>query len=114
MLSYLTVSTSAEIICFFVALFCLSKDQSPAWKSMVLFLFLTCLIEFFGIHFRKLFLADRVHVHQNVWLYNILLIFQAGFISFMFQNLLQKYINIKPIIFDGLLAACRSLCSGCC
>ncbi len=41
--------------------------------------------------------------HQNVWLYNILLIFQATFISFMFQYLLSTYINCKPIIIGGLV-----------
>jgi hypothetical protein len=103
MLSYLTVSTTAELICFFIAFLCLNKDSSGVWKSMILFLFITCLTELLGIHFRKLFLEDRVHAHQNVWLYNILLVFQACFISFMFHHLLKKYTQSKPIIISGLV-----------
>jgi len=102
MLSYITISTTVEIICFFVALFCISQDKSIAWRSLVLFLFITCITELLGIHFRKLFVADMTHVHQNVWLYNILLVIQACFISFMFNHLLKKYINSKPIIISGL------------
>jgi hypothetical protein len=103
MLSYFTINTTAETICFLIALFCLTRDNSITWRSMVLFLFITCVIEMLGIHFKHLFLADRVHVHQNVWLYNILIIFQASFLSFMFQNLLNNYFNSKPIIFGGLI-----------
>jgi len=102
MLHYFTINTIAETICFLIALVCLTRDTSPAWRSMVIFLFITCVTEMMGIYFKRLFLADRVHHHQNVWLYNILLVFQAGFISFMFQHLLSKYVNSKPVVISGL------------
>ncbi|WP_259069985.1 hypothetical protein HDF24_24885 [Mucilaginibacter sp. X4EP1] len=99
---YFTLNTSVEIICFIVAFFCLIKDKSPAWKSMILFLLITCVTELIGIYIKKLYLADTVHVRPNVWIYNVLIIFQAGFTSFMFSHLLNKYINSKPIILGGL------------
>ncbi|HTD99131.1 MAG TPA: hypothetical protein VK668_07570 [Mucilaginibacter sp.] len=102
MLNYFTLNTIVEIICFVVALICLVKDKSLAWRSMVLFLFITCVAELMGIHVKRLYLADRAHVHPNLWLYNILLIFQAGFISLVFYHLLNKYSNSKPLILSGL------------
>ena len=103
MFSYFTINTVAETICFLIALLCLAKDANLLWRSMILFLFLTCITEMLGIYFKKIFLADMAHQHQNVWLYNILLIFQAIFISLMFQSFLNKYIRSKPIIIGGLL-----------
>lgn len=102
MLHYFTVSTSAELICFLTAFFCLRKNPVFAWRTFILFLWITCATEMLGIHFRDIYLADREHARPNIWLYNILLIFQAGFISFIFQYLLSKYVNSKPIINSGL------------
>ena len=102
MLSYFTLGITAETICFLTALICLTKDVSLPWRIMVLFLFIICVTEMFGLHFKRLYLADRAHVRPNVWLYNILLIFQASFISYMFDYLLSKFVNIKPFIVSGL------------
>lgn len=102
MLSYFTLNTTVETICFLIAVFCLTKDKDLAWQTMILFLFITCITEFTGVGFKIHNRSDRMHIYQNVWLYNILLIFQAGFISFMFMYLLNKYINSKPIIIGGL------------
>ncbi|MDB5007798.1 MAG: hypothetical protein JWP45_2191 [Mucilaginibacter sp.] len=103
MLNYLTINTGAEFICFIIALVCLTKDRSFAWRSMLLFLFIICITETIGVHIKKLYLADTVHVHPNIWIYNILLIFQIGFISFMFKHLLDTYIKSKPVILSGLI-----------
>jgi hypothetical protein len=102
LLDYFTLNTSAEIICFVIAFICLIKDKSPAWRSMVLFLLITCITELIGIYIKKQYLADRTHVKPNIWIYNVLIIFQAGFTSFMFGHLLNKYINSRLIIFGGL------------
>jgi hypothetical protein len=102
MLHFITINTAAELFCFFVAIFSLVNDSSLVWRSFVLFLFITCVTEILGIHLKELYLADRAHVHPNVWLYNILLIFQAGFVSFMFNHLIGKYVKSKPIIISGL------------
>ena len=102
MIYYFTVNTIIELICFITALVCLLNDNSRIWRSMIVFLFITCVTEMAGIYVKKLYLADRQHVHPNLWLYNILLIFQVGFFSLMFYTLLRKYINSKPIIISGL------------
>jgi hypothetical protein len=102
MLNYFTISTSAEMLCFIVALICLRNDKSRIWQSMILFLLIICITELLGVHFKKVYLADRVHNLPNLWLYNVLLIFQAGFISLMFQHLLNKYVNSKSFIIAGL------------
>ena len=57
----------------------------------------------FGLHFKRLYLTDRAHVHPNIWLYNFLLIFQGGFISYMFEYLLSKFVHIKMVIVGGLI-----------
>lgn len=100
---YFTISTTAEAICFLIALGCLAKDSSRIWRCMVVFLFVTCATEMTGIYVKRLYLADKLHVHPNVWLYNILLLFQASFISLMFHHLLGKYSNRRHLILSGLV-----------
>lgn len=102
MLLYFTINTTVEMICFLIALFCLMRDTSIAWRSMVVFLFIICITELAGVGIKIHNRSDRTHIYQNVWLYNILLVFQACFISLMFQHLLNKYINSKRIIIIGL------------
>jgi hypothetical protein len=102
MLKYFTLNTTTEAVCFIIALVCLAKDTCLVWRGMVLFLFITCITEMIGVHIKRLYLADKVHVHPNVWLYNILLLLQACFISMMFLYLLNKYTNSKRIILSGL------------
>jgi hypothetical protein len=80
-----------EAACFIVALVCLIRDASWAWRSMVLFLLITCLTEIIG----KLL---RTGHHSNQWLYNVFLLFEGGFTSFMFSNIFSKYINSKPLV----------------
>lgn len=103
MLHYFTVNTSVETICFLIAVFCLLKDANLIWRSMVLFLFITCLAEMLGIYIKRLNLTDLTHIHPNGWVYNILLIFQAGFFSMMFQYLIGKYVNSKLFILSGFV-----------
>ena len=71
---------------------------------MIIFLLITCVAELMGFHFKHLYLADRHHTHSNAWIYNILILFQAAFLSFMFYNLLGKYVNSKGLILSGLSA----------
>lgn len=85
-----------EAICFVIALICLVKDVNWAWRSMVLFLLITCITEITG------FRIARTH-HYNQWVYNIYLVFEASFTSLMFNNILNKYINSKPIVITGLV-----------
>jgi hypothetical protein len=104
MLHYLTLNTAVEFLCLLVAIICLFKDKSPIWKTMAFFLLVTCISELAGIYFKRIYVANGMHGHQNVWIYNILLIFQACFFSLMFQHLLSKYFGSKSMIIGGLAA----------
>lgn len=101
MLYYFTINTIAELVCFLVALVCLLKAPEFEWKMMIVFLFITCVAELMGIHVKRHYLEDPVHNTPNVWIYNVLLIFQTGFINLMFYYLFNKYRNSRPIIMNG-------------
>lgn len=103
MFHYLTVNTIAETICFLIAAACLAKDRSFVWRSMIFFLLCTCIAEFIGFYIKKLYLADRLHVHPNVWIYNILLIFQMSFISWFFHRIVIQIANIAKLILSGYI-----------
>jgi len=103
MFHYFTVNTVAETICFVIAAICLAKDKSFVWRSIIFFLLCTCIAEFIGVHIKKLYLADRLHVHPNVWVYNILLIFQMTFLSWFFDRLIIQFGNIRKVILGGYI-----------
>jgi len=84
-----------EVACFIVAFTCLIKDKNRVWRSMVLFMLITCITEITGE------LLKKGH-HHNQWVYNIFLVFEASFTSLMFGTILGKYINSKPLILSGL------------
>jgi len=64
---------------------------------MSLFLLITCITEITGW-------IIKGHHHPNQWIYNIYLIFEAGFNSLMFGNLLQKYIRATlPVLIGSCL-----------
>src|SRR5471030_1038163 len=85
-----------ELICLITAFIGLRKDRNFAWRSFIAYMFITVVVEMVGA------IIKRSHYHNNQWVYNIYIIFEAGFVSLMFQNLLGKYINSKPLILCGL------------
>jgi len=109
---YFTINTVSELICSIIALICLSKDKNKVWCSWIVFLILICITELAGINIKIKYIKEldylKAHPHfqmtvkPNVWIYNILLLFQASFISLLFDNLLKRYINSKPLITIGL------------
>lgn len=101
MLNYLTVNTFVEFICFVFTVLCLTKDTSFVWRSMIIYLFITCVAEVVGIY-----VFIHTQSQNNHWLYNIFLVCEAGFTSLMFAHLLSKYINSKPIVIIGLALLC--------
>src|SRR5215469_6684470 len=103
MFGFLTVNTGAELICFIIALVTLTRDTSDIWRLMIVFLFITCLTEILGFHFKKMYLADRQHVRPNIWLYNILLFFQYSFFCLVFNYLLKKYIHVQRYIITTFI-----------
>jgi hypothetical protein len=89
--------TIFELQCLLFAFICLLKDPSPEWRSSWLFLVITCVTEFTGIYLKRQHLA-------NQWPYNILLIFQILFFSYMFWALFGKNNRKKRfIIVSGLI-----------
>lgn len=98
MLNYITINTAIEIVCFIFSLICLINDSSWVWKSMILYLFVTCVVETLGI-----IIPGPKNLISNHWLYNIFLLFEIGFTNLMFSYLLGQYTNSKPIIVIGLI-----------
>jgi hypothetical protein len=92
---YFTASTVSELICLIFAIICLAKDVSLVWRSMILYQLITCIIEFSGIF------VERAG-HYNYWVYNILLVFDAGFMSLMFAYIFKQYHQSKLIVITGL------------
>ncbi|RZL10033.1 MAG: hypothetical protein EOO89_21305 [Pedobacter sp.] len=95
MLNYFTLNTIAELVCLVVAFACLFNDKSVAWKSTIIYLLAVCVIEFSGIYI-------KLQGERNSWIYNLLLLFEIGYFSFMFHNLLKPYFNCRPLILSGL------------
>lgn len=102
MFRYLTLNISVELICLGIALFSLNIKAGKAWLSMIPFLLIICLTEMGGKYLKVIYLQDTVHNLPNSWLYNVLLVFQALFISLHFKYLIGNYVNSKPLIYSGL------------
>jgi len=96
-MSYFTLTTVVELVCFLFAVICLLKDKSLVWRSMVVYLLLTCITELVGVY-----VINHTSPHNNQWVYNIFILLEEGFTSLMFYHLLNKYINGKPVIIIGL------------
>ena len=116
MLQFFTINTSVEILCFISALVFLRKDPERIWQLLILFLLITCATEIIAIPIKKRYIADPLHVRPNIWLYNILMIFQIAFYTLMFHYLLQKY-TYKWIVYLGFSAvlaayACETISHG--
>jgi len=95
MLNYLSPNITIEIICLVFAMLCLNSDISATWKSMILFLLITCITEIAGTLTKKT-------INGNNWVYNIYLMPEAGFTSIMFGHLISKYTKSKIIVLPGL------------
>ncbi|OCX50871.1 hypothetical protein BEL04_19290 [Mucilaginibacter sp. PPCGB 2223] len=99
MLSYITPNTFAEFVCFLIAIICLKKDSNIIWKSMILFLLITCITEVAGIYAAKTY-------HNNHWVYNLFLPIEASFTLLMFGNLYRKYKKSNSVLAGAALFIC--------
>ncbi|HVW16294.1 MAG TPA: hypothetical protein VHB54_20850 [Mucilaginibacter sp.] len=97
MLNYLTFNTVSEFFCLTVALICLLKDKELIWRLLIVFLFVTTACETGGIFF-------ATEYHDNQWLYNIFIVFEAAFVLAIFNNLFKKHGG------NPLLAALGGVC----
>nr|MBB6139584.1 magnesium-transporting ATPase (P-type) [Mucilaginibacter sp. X5P1] len=102
MLQYFTLYTVTETTCFIIALIFLIKDPDLTWRILILFLLITSLVEIGTVPMIKIYNKNPIPQNSDAWVYNILLIFQMGFCTLMFEHLLHKYINSRPAILTGL------------
>jgi hypothetical protein len=101
LLKYFTLNTVSELLCLFASITCLWKDKNTAWRSMILFLLITCVTELTGIYIK--IHATTYSGKFNTSIYNVLTFFEIAFISLMFNALLKKYVNSKPILIGGFV-----------
>jgi predicted PurR-regulated permease PerM len=80
----MTFNTALELTCFLAALFFLSKDKDPVWKLFIPYLLITFLVETMGFYM-------RMHNMSNFRLYNVFLIVECLFTSFLFFHLYKSY-----------------------
>lgn len=74
---FLSVNITIEILCFFFSVRYLKNDASRIWRSMMVFMLLTCLVE----------VAGRVLSQQQIdnnWIYNLYVIPEIVFNGVMF------------------------------
>jgi hypothetical protein len=95
---YLTINTVPEILCFIAAMIFLFKDKEPAWRMLIVYLFLTCFTELTGVYIRK------VLFEGNLFIYNIYILAECFFVSTFFYYLYQRYPHKKwwvawPVVF---------------
>jgi hypothetical protein len=100
MQKYLNINTASELFCFFVALYTLTRVKEPQWRVMPLFMLIICCTELAGIYVENSVAGTFT---RNEWLYNLLLLFQAGFINWMFYHLLKDYMSINFLMGAELL-----------
>ncbi len=105
-LQYFTINTCAELICLIAALISLEKNR--LWTSwfVIFFLFITVAAEMAAIPIKINYLKDTKHNLPNIWLYNLLLVFQVAFYNVIFSVLLDKkiYTVLILLIFFPLLS----------
>ena len=81
-------------MCFCAGLILLWKDKSMFWKLALVFLFVTCVTESYG-----LYLAHKYH--NNLKLYNYFFLIEQAFISYSMFYCFKPYINPKFIVIVG-------------
>jgi hypothetical protein len=96
MMHYITANTVIELICFLFAIICLKNDSSLVWRSMIVYLFITCAAELSGIY------VELKH-NNNQWVYNIFIIAEAGFTNLMFAYLYKQFNKGKYIVTVGVV-----------
>lgn len=94
MVTYLTPNTIVEIVCFLSAVVCLRRDSDFVWRSMIVYLLITCVAEISGIY-----IAEKTH--NNNWIYNLFLICEAGFTNLMFAHLFNRRRKAKTLVVMG-------------
>jgi len=82
---FITFNTISELACFLAGLIFLFKDKDPAWRLLIWYLLLTCIVEVAGIYIRT-----SLHV-SNIPLYNLSVIPECFATSYFFYSLYKAY-----------------------
>jgi hypothetical protein len=95
---YITINTASEFACFLAALVFLYKDTNPAWRLLIPYLLLTCIVEIAAIYMR------RVLEQPNFALYNVFILFECSVTTWLFYNLYKPYQHKKKWVICWLAA----------
>lgn len=98
MSKYFTTYTSAEMICFITALVFLFNDKERIWRLFIPYMLLTCMVEIGVIPLKAIYMAHPKPINSNAWIYNLLLVAQAWFISVVFYKITSGYAQSKKLL----------------
>jgi hypothetical protein len=96
MFNYLTINTTAELICLLIAVFTLPRDKNRSWRYFWVYLLITLTIELSSIYLR------RHGTIKTTWLYSILTIFEIGFLAALFRTILATYVRKWTVFNSGV------------
>lgn len=94
---YITVNTLSEFFCLVISILCLYREKDKVWKSFILFLLLTCLVEIAGIYIRKEL------YRPNFMLYNFFLVIECAVVNYFFYHLLKANHNLNKLLTGWLV-----------
>jgi hypothetical protein len=96
MTAYITLNTASELFCLVISILCLYREKDKVWRSFILFLLITCLVEIAAIYM-------RIVVHKpNFMLYNIYLVIECAVTNYFFYHLLAKNHILKKVLTGWL------------
>ncbi len=88
-----------ELICFLIAVWGLGNDPKWIWRGFMVYLLFTWLFEIFGIYFKIIYLKNPLVNLSNAWIYNIALIWECLFISFMFNYIFKHELRFRYVLY---------------
>lgn len=94
---YFPFTTVFEVLCFSFGMVLLWKDKTLFWRLALVFLFITCITEFYGRYL-------AIKYHNNLELYNYFYLIEQGFISYSMYYFFKPYVNPKWLILIGSVA----------
>lgn len=87
---FINISTAVEVIAFLVSLITLSKYRHSNLKYFPVYLGVIALLETYCMFFYRV---------NNVWLYNLLGIFEFNFLSYIFWNYFNRFNRRSLLVF---------------
>jgi len=95
MFAILSPITTVELLCLTTATVFLVKDKNLFWRNNIAYLIVVCLTEMvIGRYVSSKY-------HNNLWVFNVFVFFEASFISYGIYHCFKKYTNPKVLIAIG-------------